>query len=74
MLENRKVIVRMYFGETHEGVLRKSEIPGFIHLETRINGAAVHQYFSSRDVMSIWYSTGRNTFQVSVERVREYRR
>lgn len=71
MLENKKVIVKLYFGETYEGIIRKSEIAGFIHLQTRINGATVHQYFPMGDIMSIWYSTGRNTFLVSVERIRD---
>ena len=53
---NRRVSVRLYYGDLYEGVLRKSEMPGFMHLELRVAGSVLHRYLPLNDVMSFRYS------------------
>ncbi len=53
---NRKVSVRVYYGDVYEGILRKSEMPGFMHLVQRVSGNVLHKYIPLNDIMAFWYS------------------
>ncbi len=53
---NRRVSVRLYRGDTYEGILRKSEMPGFLHLGgQRVAGGVVDRYIHLDDIMYFWY-------------------
>ena len=68
MLMNRRVSVRLYYGELYEGLLRKSEMPGFMHLEQRSAGIVVHRYVQLSDIMYFRYSVKgkRKSFEVEI--------
>ena len=64
----RRVSVRLYYGELYEGLLRKSEMSGFMHLEQRSAGIVVHRYVQLSDIMYFRYSVKgkRNSFEVEI--------
>jgi hypothetical protein len=68
MLMNRRVSVRLYYGDLYEGILRKSEMPDFMHLEQRSEGIVVHRYIQLSDIMYFRYSVKgkRKSFEVEI--------
>lgn len=68
MLMNRKVIVRLFFGEVYEGILRKSEVPDFLHVEAHLETRVVHLYIPVNNIKVMFYSKrkGRKIVEASI--------
>ena len=73
MLINRRVSVRLYYGDLYEGILRKSEMPGFMHLELRAAGNVLHRYIQLSDIMSFWYPVNGKKKVYEVEVVNRFK-